>query len=193
MATQKRPLPFAQLARAETERTIEDIYNQDFVDRAFADINLPSTEELADLEAYSTALAGATAGQVLTASGPGVAGFASVSGGVIFEWVAQEQLYFNAPGASTIQIDLSARPAAQAVILTVGVLDNNLGTQPITVFLYPGTVPGAVNIATTPGVNTSNGYAQVIVPMTGNKFCFQQMSTIGADAFVGIYLTGFIR
>lgn len=79
MATQKIPLPFAQLARAETERTIEDIFPQDYVDRAFEDINLPTSGELEDLEAYSTALAGASAGQVLTASGPGVAGFTGLT------------------------------------------------------------------------------------------------------------------
>lgn len=50
MATQKRPLPSKNTARRSIDRTIEDIYSQEFVDRAFEDINLPSSDELTWLE-----------------------------------------------------------------------------------------------------------------------------------------------
>ena len=44
--------------------------------------NIPGVDEAAALTAYQSALAGAAAGQVLTASGPGAAAFAAAAGAV---------------------------------------------------------------------------------------------------------------
>lgn len=64
--------------------------------------NIPSVDEASALAAYQSALAGAAAGQVLTASGPGTAGFAAVNAGPRIYAAVLSQSGTSAPVATVM-------------------------------------------------------------------------------------------